>query len=88
MLSFEDFTKDARWKTKVYIFAMFYSFTSVKGKTRVKLVQSCVKFTVAMLYKNVSANDGFKNFVMVILILMIHLGQEGPPRLMTTKSRH
>ena len=87
-MSFEDFTKDARWKTKVYIFAMFYSFTSVKGSFSVKLVQSCVKFTVTMLYKNVSANDGLKNFVMVTLILMRPGGQEGPPRLITTKSRH
>ena len=60
MLSFEDFTS-WRWKTKLCIFAIFCYFTSVKRRTCVKLVKSCVKFTVTMLYKNISANNGLWN---------------------------
>lgn len=40
---------------------------------------------MTMLYKNVSANDGSWNSVLVILISTIVLGQEGPSKLMTTK---
>lgn len=63
-------------------FSIFYCFTSVKGRTRVKFVKSCVKFTVTVLYKNVNANDNSQNSV--ILISTTLLGQEGQPRLMTT----
>ncbi|KAM5266668.1 dynein light chain Tctex-type 5 isoform 1-T1 [Hipposideros larvatus] len=57
--------------------------TISEGRMHVKLVKSCIKFTVTMLYKNVSANDGSQNST--LLISMTLLGQGGPPRWMMTK---
>lgn len=75
-LKFGDFTS-LRWKTKLCIFATIYCFTYVKGRKCIKLVKSCVKFTVIMLYMSVSANNGSWNSVLVISISRTLLGHEG-----------
>lgn len=84
-MRFGDFEVEDK-KTKLCIFALFYCFTSIKWRTHIKLVKSWVKFTVTMLYKNFSANDGSWNSVLVILISVLLLGQSAPLTLMTTKA--
>lgn len=67
-----------RWKTKLCTFTTLHCFTSINGRTLVKLVKICTKFMTTMLYKNISTNDGSWNSVLVILISATLLHQGGP----------
>jgi len=79
------FYNKLKMKDQTVHFRHILLFYFLRRRTRIKLVKSCIKFTVTMLYKNVSANNGSRNSVLVILISTTLLDQEGPPRLMTTK---
>lgn len=55
-------------------------------RKRKRKPQTCQTFTVTMLYKNPSANDGSRSFVLVISRMVLGFG--GSTKLMTSERKH